>query len=164
MVWPLIILAGVTVLLGFLQGPLERFLATDLTAAPRFEGRHFTWLPYVALSLSLGGVAVAWLEYGRRGARQVGFVERIPLLYNLFAERWYLDHFYRLLVDRVIDRGIATLFYENDNKVIDRSIDEMCKGTVESGRVVALLHAGMIQYRLLVTFAVMVLLSLYFFF
>ena len=58
----------------------------------------------------------------------------------------------------------ATLFYENDNKVIDCGIDEMCKGTVESGRIIAFLHSGMIQYRLLVTFAVMVLLSLYFVF
>jgi NADH-quinone oxidoreductase subunit L len=164
MAWPLIILAAGTALLGFLEAPLARFLATELTAAPLPEGRHYAWLPYIALTLALGAIGLAWLEFGRRGASQVGFVERVPFLYNLFAERWYLDHFYRLFVDRVIDRGISTLFYENDNKVIDGGIDEICQGTVESGRIVAFLHSGMIQYRLLVTFAVMVLLSLYFFF
>ena len=131
---------------------------------PSPEGPHYAWLPYLALSLSVGGVGLAWMEFGRRGAGRVGFVERIPALHKLFAERWYIDDFYRLFVDRVIDRGISTLFYENDNKVIDGGIDEMCKGTVEGGRIVAYLHSGMIQYRLLVTFAVMVLLSLYFFF
>jgi NADH-quinone oxidoreductase subunit L len=94
----------------------------------------------------------------------VGFVERIRPLHTLFAERWYLDHLYRFLVDRVIDKGISLLFFQNDNKVIDGGIDGMCKGTVAGGRIIALLHLGTIQYRLLVTFAVMVLLALYFFF
>ena len=71
---------------------------------------------------------------------------------------------YRILLDRLIDRGISRLFYENDNKVIDGSLDGLGRSTVAGGRVVALLHTGMIQYRLLVTFAVMVLLALYFFF
>ncbi len=66
MVWPLLILAGITVLLGFLQHPLEQFLATDLTAAPLSGARHYAWLPYIALMLSLGGVALAWIEFGRR--------------------------------------------------------------------------------------------------
>jgi NADH-quinone oxidoreductase subunit L len=67
-------------------------------------------------------------------------------------------------VNLVVDRGISYLCYQNDNKVIDASIDELCEGTVEGGRIVAFLQSGMIQYRLLVIFAVMVLLSIYFFF
>jgi NADH-quinone oxidoreductase subunit L len=102
------------------------------------------------------------VEFGRRDATQIGFVERIPWLYRLFADRWYLDHFYRFLVDRVIDRGVASLAFRNDNQVIDGGIDGVCKGTVEGGRIVALLHSGMIQYRLLVMFAVLVLLAVYF--
>jgi NADH-quinone oxidoreductase subunit L len=164
MAWPLLLLACATILLGFLQTPLQRFLATEFTALPTHEGMHYAWLPYLALSLSLGGVGLAWIEFGRRGAGRVGFVERVPALHKLFAERWYIDDFYRLFVDRVIDRGISYLFYENDNKVIDGGIDGMCKGTVEGCRIVAFLNSRMIQYRLLVTFAVMVLLSLYFFF
>jgi NADH-quinone oxidoreductase subunit L len=163
MAWPLVILAGITVLLGFLQSPLETFLGHQYPAVELPEATHIVWLPYLALILTIGGVGLAWAEFGRRGARQVGFVERIPVLYRLFSERWYLDHFYRLLVDRVIDRGIATLFFENDNKVIDGSIDGMCQGTVAMGRLLAFLNSAMIQYRLLATFAVLVLLSLYLF-
>jgi NADH-quinone oxidoreductase subunit L len=163
MAWPLIILAGITVMLGFLQSPLETFLGHQYPAVALPEAAHIVWLPYLALILTIGGVGLAWAEFGRRDARQVGFVERIPVLYRLFTERWYLDHFYRLLVDRVIDRGIATLFFENDNKVIDGSIDGMCKGTVAMGRLLAFLNSAMIQYRLLATFAVLVLLSLYLF-
>jgi len=164
MAWPLIILALITVLLGFFESPLKHFLVGRLIAGEAHESGALALVPYLALALSVAGVGLAWIEFGRRGAARVGFVERIPPLHKLFAERWYIDDFYRLFVDRVIDRGISTLFYENDNKVIDGGIDGMCKGTVEGGRIVALLNSGMIQYRLLVTFAVMVLLSLYFFF
>ena len=98
------------------------------------------------------------------GAKQIGFVERIPLLYRLFAERWYIDRFYGLLVNLVIDRGISRLCNLNDRKVIDGSIDGMCEATVGSGRVVAFLQTGMVQYRLLAIFAVLALIALYFYF
>ena len=109
-------------------------------------------------------MALAWVEFGRKGAEQIGFVDRIPALYNLFAERWYIDHFYRLLIDLVIDRGISRLCYQNDRKVIDGSIEGICEGTVGSGRVVAFLQTGMVQYRLLAIFAVLALLALYFYY
>ena len=85
MAWPLIILAGITVLLGFLQSPLETFLGHQYPAVELPEATHIVWLPYLALILTIGGVGLAWAEFGRRGARQVGFVERIPVLYRLFS-------------------------------------------------------------------------------
>jgi NADH-quinone oxidoreductase subunit L len=128
------------------------------------EGGPFAWSHVAALGLAVAGAVLAWVEFGRSGAKQIGFVERIPPLFRLFSERWYIDHFYGLLVNLVIDRGISYLCYQNDNKVIDRSIDELCRTTVDGGRIVAFLQSGMIQYRLLVIFAVMVLLAVYFFF
>ena len=46
-------------------------------------------------------------------------------------------------------------------KVIDGSIDGFGRGTIETGRLIAWLHTGMIQYRLLIIFAVIVLLGAY---
>ena len=51
-----------------------------------------------------------------------------------------------------------------DNQVIDGSIDTLSNGTVASGRLLSNLHLGMIQYRLLVMFVIVVFLALYFFF
>jgi len=161
---PLIVLATITVVLGFFEGPLKDFLIGRPIAAEPSGGGHLAWAQYGALALAVFGAWWAWMEFGRPGAGLVGFVERMPPLYNLFAQRWYIDHFYRLFVDRIIDRGISALCFQNDNKVIDGGIDEMSRGTVESGRVIALLHTGAIQHRLIVTFAVIVFLSLYFFF
>ncbi len=162
---PLIILATVTVLLGFAQGALDHFLTEFTAMAPaHHDGGHHAWLPFVAIGLAVAGVALAWFEFGRKGASQVGFADRVFLFRTLFGERWFMDHFYRWFLDTVIYRGISRLCDENDRKVIDGSLDGLAHGTVESGRGLSILHLGMIQYRLMVLFVVMILLAIYFFF
>ena len=161
--WPLIILAAATVLLGFFQGSLEEFFKGLKFVSPGQAGHH-TWLPFVALGSAAIGVVLAWLEFGRRGAEQVGFVEKIAPLNTLFSERWYIDRFYRRFLDVVIYGGISNLCTQNDNRVIDGGVDGLSRGTVETGRFVSFLHQGMIQYRLLAIFVVIVMLVLYFFF
>jgi NADH-quinone oxidoreductase subunit L len=91
-------------------------------------------------------------------------VEKLPALKTLFAERWYLDHFYRICLKYIVYEGFSNLCTQNDNRVIDGSIDGLSQGMVETGRILSRLHLGMVQYRLLVIFIVMVLLALYFFF
>ena len=160
---PLIILAAVTVLLGFFQGSLEVFFE-GLKMIPAHQVGHHAWLPFVALGLAAAGVGLAWHEFGRREAEQIGFIEKIPKLNALFSERWYIDRFYRRFLDIIIYGGISNLCTKNDNRVIDGGIDGLSKATVETGRFVSFLHLGMIQYRLLAIFVVIVLLILYFFF
>jgi NADH-quinone oxidoreductase subunit L len=161
MAGPLVVLAGITLFLGFFQGGLETFLPGKVMA--HGAGRDSAWLPYLCVGVSGLGVGIAWLEFGHRKASRIGFVERVPSLAALFAERWYLDRFYRLVVDHILDRGISRLCAENDNRVIDGGLDGMGRGITAAGQLVSLLHTGMIQYRLLVMVAVMVLLALYFF-
>ena len=163
MAWPLVILAAVTVLLGFFQGGLEDFFKGGMSAESA-HSTHHAWLPWVALSCAALGVILAWLEFGRRRAGRVGFVEKIPALNNLFAERWYIDHFYRRFLDVFIYGVVSNLLTQNDKKVIDGGLDELGVGTVSTGKWVSFLHLGMVQYKLLTIFVVMVLLGIYFFF
>ncbi|MFW5853852.1 MAG: NADH-quinone oxidoreductase subunit L [Thermodesulfobacteriota bacterium] len=165
MAWPLVILATLTVVLGFGQHGLERFL-TGFHEGPviHLEGGHHEWLLFVAVGVAAAGVILAWVEFGKPGAAQVGFVERIPHLRDLFAERWYIDHFYRWFLDTIIYRGFSRLFTQNDRVVIDGSLDQLSRGTVETGRFLSNLHLGMIQYKLMVCFVTMILLGIYFFF
>jgi NADH-quinone oxidoreductase subunit L len=164
MAWPLIILAAITLVLGFFQTPLENFLVGHHGGAEGHGGGHHAWLLYVAVGLALSGVGLAWLEFGRKGASQVGFVERIEPVKTLFAERWYIDHFYRLFLDYVIYGIFSNLFTRNDRQVIDGGIDGICRATVGGGRVLSFLQSGMLQYNLMVMFAVLALVALYFFF
>jgi NADH-quinone oxidoreductase subunit L len=160
---PLIILGTITVILGFFESPLEHFLSVSVPESIISGGTSHAWLAYSALGISLAGVLLALVEFGLPKARQIGFAERVPFVYNLFSQRWYIDHFYGRFTEYVIDRGVANLLTKNDKKVIDGSIDSLCNGIVESSRFLSFLHTGMIQYRLLVVFATIFFLSLYFF-
>ena len=121
---PLLILAGVTVVLGFLEIPLHEFLSGGTIA--HAYGNH-AWLPYISIVLAVLGVGVAWFEFGRRAAPQVGFVERLPVLRELFAQRWYLDHAYRRFVDTVIDGLFSKECAKNEDRVINNGIDGFCR-------------------------------------
>jgi NADH-quinone oxidoreductase subunit L len=163
MVWPLIILAAVTAVLGLYEAPLDHFIAGRSKMGAHNPALH-SWLPFAALAIAAAGVGLAWLEFGRREADRIGFVERIPALNTFFAERWYIDHFYRLCLKYIVYKGFASFCKQNDDRIIDGGIDGLGKGTVEAGRILSRLHLGMVQYRLIVIFVVMVLLSLYFLF
>ena len=160
---PLVVLALVTLGLGFAQGSLETFLAGGHAEAHGGHAGHHTWLLFTAVGLAAAGVGLAWLEFGRRGSAQVGFVERIPWMRDLFAERWYLDHFYRWFVDNVVHRGFSRLFSENDRRVIDGGVDGAGRAIVEGGRWLARLQSGLLQSNLVILFAVVALIVLFFF-
>jgi NADH-quinone oxidoreductase subunit L len=164
MAWPLIILTTVTLVLGHFEHSLKEFLVGGHGVPTVEGGDHHAWVLYVAVGLGLAGISLAWIEFGRKGASQVGFVERVPPLRNLFANRWYIDHFYRRFLDYVIYGIFSNLFTRNDRQVIDGGIDGLCRATVESGRLLSFLQSGMLQYNLMAMFAALALVALYFFF
>jgi NADH-quinone oxidoreductase subunit L len=156
---PLIILAAVTLVLGFLEPLLREFLSAG-TASHRVNSR--AWLTFICVGLAALGVGVAWFEFGRRAATQIGFVERIPRLRNLFGKNWYLDHLYQKLVDIVIDGIFSRGCSKNEDKVINEGIDGFSKFTLDSGRFFSLLQSGKLRYNLIVMFGALALVALYF--
>jgi NADH-quinone oxidoreductase subunit L len=159
--FPLLILAGVTVVLGFLEIPLHEFLSGG---TPAFTHRGLAWLPYVSIVLAVLGVAVAWFEFGRHASPQLGFVEKLPGLRELFAQRWYLDHVYRRFVDTVIDGLFSKGCAKNEDKVVNNSIDGFCDFIVSSGHLLSFLQSGKLRYNLIVMFAALALVAFYFLF
>jgi NADH-quinone oxidoreductase subunit L len=156
---PLIILAVVIAVLGFFERPLMSFLLVETPAEGAAGG-----ILYASMALAVSALFVAWIEFGRRGAAGVGFVERIAPLRALFSHRWYIDHFYRLILEFVVYKTLAGLFTRNDRQVIDGGVDAFCRFTVRGGRVVSYAQAGMLRRNLAVTLAVVGFLALTFFF
>ncbi len=176
---PVMILAGLTLVLGFSQDTLQNFLVGKSTggingahavaaeagnAHGASEGHspgHYMVL-VSAVSVALAGIAWAWIEFGRRKATQEGFLRSLPRVEELFARRWYLDAFLRKFLDTVIYSGVTSLFTRNDRRIIDGGIDGMCNFTVESGRLLSYLQSGMLQHNLLVMIGAVALVVLYF--
>jgi NADH:ubiquinone oxidoreductase subunit 5 (subunit L)/multisubunit Na+/H+ antiporter MnhA subunit len=93
----------------------------------------------------------------------VGFVERVAPLRELFSRRWYIDDAYRWLLDNVLYRVFSALCAKNDRNVIDGAVDGLGGAIAAAGRILAVVHTGSIQVRLLVVSVVVVLLGLYYF-
>ncbi len=97
-----------------------------------------------AVGVTLFGVVLAWFEYGRTGASQLGFVNKLPALHRLFVHKWYLDDLYArsfgLLVNAV--SRVAHLF---DTRGIDGFTDGIGRQTIAYGHVTAAAQAGRLQ-------------------
>ena len=119
--------------------------ASVFLAAPR---------PY--LGEDLCGTYRLWLEPGEEPAT--------PLAKKLFAERWYLDHMYRYLLDRFVHRGFALLFSRCDQNVVDGCVDGLGETTVKSGSLLSALQSGRVQLNLVFLFIVLTLVALTYFF
>ena len=166
---PVMILAGVSVVLGFTEHTLEHFLLRSIhlpgelaahaahvvkVAAETAGGAHNaheiseTMLTILGVSAGLLGITVAWFEYGRKGASQKGFLSYFPAVWKLFDLRWFLDIFYRRGLDTFMYAGLTSLFTMNDRRIIDGGIDGMCVFTEGSGRLFSFLQSGMLQFNL----------------
>ena len=97
MAFPLLVLASFTLILGFCQGYLEKLL---LGESHPHAMNYF--LLVAAVSCAVGGIAVAWFDWGRKDAKCVGFISKFPALQTFFIQKWYMDHFWRWFLNRFI--------------------------------------------------------------
>jgi NADH-quinone oxidoreductase subunit L len=158
MVGVLVILALITLVFGFFQEGLRSFLIGDSLHVDASTHGHSMVLVMIALGISVSGVLLAWFEFGRAGTNKIGFVERFPALADLFAQRWYLDRFYRGFIDRVIYKGISLYCTQNDNKVIDGGVHRLVQSAVSAAHRMADWHRALIQSRLWVMLTVVLVL------
>lgn len=148
---PLVVLTLITLVLGFFGPAIRGFLEGQ---SDHVEAHVPGWTEIISLAFALCGIVAAWWEFGREYSPRIGFAERYAPIRHLFAERWYLDRFYRWAVDRVLDRGIAEISNRNENRVVDGIVHGISRGVVRSGRVAADWHLSMIQTKLMVMFGV----------
>ncbi|MFZ5451786.1 MAG: NADH-quinone oxidoreductase subunit L [Thermodesulfobacteriota bacterium] len=150
MAFPLIVLAGFACVLGFLQTPLEKFL---LGASHPHEMNYL--LLVLAVGSALSGIGLAWLDWGASGAKWQGFIRKVPALENFFIQKWYMDHFWRWFLNRIIYGTFSSLFTYNDRRVVDGGVDAVAFSTIGSGRLLSFLQTAFVQLNLL--FMVLVL-------
>src|SRR3989339_550173 len=150
MAFPLIVLACFTLILGFCQGYLEKLL---LGASHPHAMNYF--LLVAAVSCAVGGIVVAWFDWGAKNAKCVGFISRFPALQTFFIQKWYMDHFWRWFLNRFIYGMFSKWFTYNDRRVVDGGVDAVAFSTVGSGRLLSFIQTAFLQYNLL--FMVLVL-------
>ena len=103
MMAPIILLAAGAVVLGLYGAPI----AAQLGVAP---AQHDLASMMPAIGAVLFGIAIAYFDFGRKGAARRGFIAAVPALHTLFANRWYIDEIYRAVFVRLNDALSALLF------------------------------------------------------
>jgi len=150
MSFPLIVLAAFTLVLGFLQTPLEEFLIGESHLHDMNYGLLFS-----AVGCALGGIGLAWLDWGSPQAKWQGFIRKFPALENFFIQKWYMDHFWRWFLNTFIYGGFTRIFTYNDRRVVDGGVDAVAFSTIGSGRLLSFLQTAFVQLNML--FMVLVL-------
>lgn len=151
-----VVLSVLTLVLGYL-GPW--FAARLSPGEPAHAPFAFGVGPLVALALVAGGVALAWYEFGRRGAARIGFLERWPALARFCGDNWYLDRLYRATVVRWAT-ALSRAARWNDETLVNGAGDGVASGTVGGGRFLALVQNGYVQAYLAVTVTMIAVLAL----
>jgi NADH-quinone oxidoreductase subunit L len=155
---PLVVLAGFTLALGLWGEEILHFIHWGHPP----DIFHHLWLVPASMAVVFGGIGLAWLEFGRKRTAQAGFLARLPSVEALFAHRWYIDAFYRRMVDYMVYGVFSRLFTLNDRRVVDGSIDGVCRGTVLSGWLLSFVQRPLLQYNLFTMVLIIALVGLYF--
>ncbi|MEC4680717.1 MAG: NADH-quinone oxidoreductase subunit L [Nitrospirota bacterium] len=137
MMRPLLILAGLAVVGGFLGVPPEHgwfqgFLhnvATPLGSETHEVGMGMLLgLMIVAVTIALGGWALAHYMYSLRPQTANEWAEKFPRAYTTFLNKYYVDEFYdRFIVEPFKKLGMLWDWF--DQHILDRFVVGIGKGT-----------------------------------
>jgi NADH-quinone oxidoreductase subunit L len=76
------------------------------------------WISLSATLVSLAGLGVAWMMYGRRAWSPTVWRDRMPILYQMLYRKYYIDEIYRAtFVDGL--RNIGRLFRGFDRWIVE---------------------------------------------
>ena len=138
MAWPLIILAVLSVVVGWLGipfGDLNRF-GEWLHFEGAEHGEFVPWIAVLSTGIALAGIALGWKMYSKA---EFGFSVRDPLerlgpLYRLLENRFYIDHLYMTAFVRPVQYGLSRIIYRFDQRFVDRIVAGAGAATVHAGR------------------------------
>ena len=97
-----------------------------------------------AIAIVAAGLGLAWMEFGREGARQRGFITRWPRLEETFKARWHVDTIYRRIVGKatiITAKACKTV----EDRIMDGGTDTLAEGTVDIADVTRKLQSGNVQ-------------------
>jgi len=162
---PLLLLAALTLVGGFVvfdgvgdalgfPGGFSKFVFLD-----EAESFHFaTDVAIISTALALSGIVVGWYfwSYEAKPAERAG--EMFRPVYNLLANRYYIDNVYQFVIDRVVLMlGRAVAWFDR-NVVNDTAVDGTGALGVLTGFGMKYLETGKLpNYALAITGGVIVL-------
>ncbi|MGG1658633.1 NADH-quinone oxidoreductase subunit L [Brevibacillus sp. NRS-1366] len=167
MTWPLLILALLAVVAGFVNTPYAPMLSDWLLSGG--TGAAITsvfgdgtehaasWLQIVALLISILGVILAYLMYGKKSIPSDSVPEAMPWLYQLSYRKYYVDEIYHYVIVRPLG-WLGFILNGFDKYVVDGLVGLTAKITQGIGSLHARVQSGQMQsYGAVVLFGLLLL-------
>ncbi|MGD6874852.1 NADH-quinone oxidoreductase subunit L [Bacillus infantis] len=103
MTFPMIVLGILAIFAGYVNTPwFGSFLGEWLTEGNDLLGHgHIeapVWIMIAATAVSLAGIILAWLMYGRRTVSRTWLSSYMPSAHSILLNKFYVDEFYRLSI------------------------------------------------------------------
>jgi NAD(P)H-quinone oxidoreductase subunit 5 len=158
MTLPLVILAVPSALIGLVGTPFNNYFEAFISApghavelAHEFDLNEFLIMAGSSVGIGLIGITLASLMYLSRKIDPSAIASKIPALYNLSLNKWYIDDIYNSVF--VIGlRRVARQVMEVDYRVVDGAVNLTGLATLLGGEGLKYLETGRAQNYALIVF------------
>ena len=125
-----------------------------------FQVMEANWLLIILSTLlALLGIGLAALFYWKKTFSAQAVIERVPFLYKLSYNKYYIDEFYLWIIHNIIDK-CGWLLWKFDIYVIDGIVNGFGKMAQWGGAVMRKVQTGQLQHYALIFFMGIVLMLL----
>jgi NAD(P)H-quinone oxidoreductase subunit 5 len=158
MTLPLVVLAFPSALIGLVGTPFNNYFEEFISApgkvvehAHEFDLNEFLIMAGSSVGIGLIGITLASLMYLTRKIDPSAIASKIPALYNLSLNKWYIDDIYNSVF--VIGlRRVARQVMEVDYRVVDGAVNLAGLATLLGGEGLKYLETGRAQFYALIIF------------
>jgi NAD(P)H-quinone oxidoreductase subunit 5 len=158
MTLPLVVLAFPSVLIGLVGTPFNNYFEEFITApghaiaaVHEFDLNEFLLMAGSSVGIVMVGITLASLMYLQRKIDPKDIAAKIPSLYQLSLNKWYIDNIYTSVF--VIGlRRIARQVMEVDYRVVDGAVNLTGLATLLSGEGLKYFETGRAQFYALIVF------------
>lgn len=150
MTLPIVILAIPSVIAGW---GFKDIFAAHVVLADVHHGHavhHPHWLPWLAGTVGICGIALAWHFYGSRKADVTNVLrtDGRPRWYRIIQDKFYMDEAWMFFAQTLMFRAIAAPCRWFDRTVVDGTMNLIAGVTQRSGQFFRFLHNGQLAFYL----------------
>ncbi|OPA75704.1 NADH-quinone oxidoreductase subunit L [Paenibacillus selenitireducens] len=146
---PLVILAVLAVVSGFVYTPFNSWFGTWLEGTETVEHANYAVMA-ISTIVGLLGIGLGWLIYRKHAISSEAIAGKLPWLTKLLANKYYIDELYHAIIVTPL-RAIGGALAAFDQWVIDGIVRGVASLTLLTGRASTRMQNGQVQTYGLIT-------------
>ncbi len=140
MTFPLLFLAGMSVVAGFI--PFSEMVTADNKG---FEAHLNYPLAAIAVSVGVIGIILAWIFYKKENSLSDKYAKSFGIFYKWAYHKFYFDELYLFVTKNIIFKRISVPIAKFDKKVVDATMVGIGNKTVQTSEKIKGIQSGKLQ-------------------